>query len=55
VDSNTLNFRVIGISSPLLKDDQECGSLGMSMLARYVQALGQDPNVDAVVFKIDSP
>jgi ClpP class serine protease len=54
-DSNSLNIRVIGISGPLLKDDQECGPLGMSTLARYVQALGQDPNVDAVVFKIDSP
>lgn len=54
-DSNRLNVRVIGISGPLLKDDQECGPLGMSTLARYVQALGNDPNVDAVVFKIDSP
>ena len=54
-DSNSLNIRVIGISGPLLKDDQECGPLGMSTIARYVQALGQDPHVDAVVFKIDSP
>ncbi|MGI4763408.1 MAG: S49 family peptidase [Janthinobacterium lividum] len=54
-ESNSLNVRVIGISGPLLKDDQECGPLGMSTLARYVQALGNDPHVDAVVFKIDSP
>ena len=54
-NSNQLNVRVIGISGPVLKDDQECGPVGMSTLARYVQALGNDPNVDAVVFKIDSP
>ncbi|WP_201980376.1 S49 family peptidase [Hymenobacter rubidus] len=47
--------RVVSLSGPLMKDDQECGPLGMSTFARYIQSAGQNPDIDALVLKIDSP
>lgn len=47
--------RVLSLSGPLLKDDQECGPYGMATYARFVQSAGQNPDIDALVLKIDSP
>jgi protease-4 len=46
---------VIPINGVLLKDDQDCGPVGMDSLGRYIRMMDNDPSVDAIMLKIDSP
>ena len=53
--ADQVNVRVISLSGPLLKDDQECGPYGMATYARFIESAGQNPDIHALVLKIDSP
>lgn len=43
------------IKGPLMKDDQECGPMGMVSIGRFIQSADRNPSVDAIVLNIDSP
>lgn len=47
--------RVMGLSGPLMKADQECGPRGLMSLAADLQRTSKDPDVSAVLLRIDSP
>lgn len=46
---------VIAISGSLMKNDQTCGPQGMATMAQWVESFDNNPDIDAIVLKIDSP
>lgn len=46
---------VVPVSGPMMKNDQFCGPVGMMHLASITNQLSEHPNVDAIIFDIDSP
>jgi protease-4 len=50
-----LIIRVMGVSGPLMKADQECGPRGLMSLANDLQRASRDPEISAVLLRIDSP
>ena len=49
------SIAVISLNGPLMKNDMECGPLGMASIGNILKAADQHPNIDAIVLKIDSP
>lgn len=47
--------RVMGMSGPLMKADQECGPRGLMSLAADLQRAAKDTEISAVLMRIDSP
>ncbi|MFC7669301.1 S49 family peptidase [Hymenobacter humi] len=47
--------RVMGLSGPLMKADQECGPRGLMSLANDLQRAAKDTDISSVLMKIDSP
>ncbi|UOQ99890.1 S49 family peptidase [Hymenobacter sp. 5317J-9] len=48
-------IRVMGVSGPLMKADQECGPRGLMSLAGDLQRASRDQEISAVLLRIDSP
>ncbi len=46
---------VIPIKGVLMKDDMRCGPNGTATIGQYVQEADRNPNIAAIVLKIDSP
>ena len=46
---------VIPVKGVLLKDDQECGPVGMDTIGKFIKQLDADQSVDAIMLNIDSP
>lgn len=49
------NISVMKLSGPLMKDDQECGPMGMQKLGSIFKANDRNPNIHAHILDIDSP
>lgn len=49
------NIAIIPIAGPLVKYDEACGPVGTATLTDYVKNADSNPEVDAIVLKIDSP
>ncbi len=49
------NIRVITMSGPMTKYSQYCGPAGMLDMARWIEEADHDPEVDAILLRIDSP
>ena len=47
--------RVMNVSGPVMKADQECGPRGLMSLANDLQATARDQDISSVLMKIDSP
>lgn len=52
---NTGVVAVIPIKGVLLKDDQDCGPVGMDSLGDYIKRMDDNAEVDAIMLNIDSP
>ena len=48
-------IRVMGVSGPLMKADQECGPRGLMSLAGDLQRASRDQEISAVLLRVDSP
>lgn len=46
---------VIRISGVLMKDDQNCGPIGMETIGKIIKEADSNPNIDGIVLQIDSP
>lgn len=46
---------VIPISGPLMKDDMFCGPIGMDTIGNYIKEFDRNPDISAIVLKMDSP
>lgn len=51
----TKTVQVIPVIGVMLKYSEECGPIGTTDIARRIEAANANPNVDAIVIKIDSP
>lgn len=49
------SIAVIRISGPLMKEDQNCGPIGMEQIGQIIKAADSCPNIDGMVLQIDSP
>lgn len=47
--------RVMGLSGPLMKADQECGPRGLMSLAQDLQRTAKDTDISSVLMRVDSP
>ncbi|WBA42970.1 S49 family peptidase [Hymenobacter canadensis] len=47
--------RVMGVSGPLMKADQECGPRGLMSLAADLQRTAKDTDISSVLLRVDSP
>lgn len=59
VNSNKIgsskNVNIITISGALTKEDQFCGPAGMTTIGNWIMEADNNPSVDSIVLKIDSP
>jgi len=46
---------VIPINGVLMKDDQDCGPVGMDTIGNWIKQIDNDASVDAILLRIDSP
>lgn len=46
---------VIRISGTLMKEDQQCGPIGMEQIGKMIKEADNHQNIDAIVLHIDSP
>ncbi len=54
-NDDAILVRVMGLSGPLMKADQECGPRGLMSLASDLQRSAKDADIHAVLLRIDSP
>lgn len=47
--------RVMGVSGPLMKADQECGPRGLMSMAADLQRAAKDTDISSVLLRVDSP
>lgn len=49
------SIAVIPLNGPLMKDDQNCGPMGMATIGSIIKEADLSQNIDAIVLHIDSP
>ena len=49
------SIAIIPIQGPLMKNDQECGPVGMATIAQYIKAADENPNIDGIILHFDTP
>ncbi|QIX60886.1 hypothetical protein HER32_06720 [Hymenobacter sp. BT18] len=52
---DVVNVRVMGVTGPLMKADQECGPRGLMTLASDLQRAAKDTDIHSVLMRVDSP
>lgn len=50
-----VSILVLSVKGPMMKDDQECGPAGTETMVRQLKAAYQDPSIDAILIKYDTP
>lgn len=54
-DVKTKTVQVIPVLGVMLKYSEECGPIGTTDIAKRIENANSNPNIDAIVIKIDSP
>jgi len=49
------SIAVIPLSGPLMKNDQECGPIGMATIGKIIKQADNNPNIKGIILNIDSP
>jgi signal peptide peptidase SppA len=49
------SIAIVRLNGPLMKDDQECGPIGMETIGMIIKEAIASRNIDAIVLHIDSP
>lgn len=49
------SIALIKMSGPMMKDDQFCGPSGTATIAQSLKDAAANPNVDGIIFQVDSP
>jgi protease-4 len=52
---NQFNVCIIPVQGPLMKQDQDCGPVGMRTMGQWIQQADANPSVDAIILDVDSP